>query len=167
MLLEAVQLGFEIAGIGDLVQVGELALEVSEERLDPGLVVRGGGASEVLRDPRAGEEHRGGFRGHLRAVVADGQQHRDAVVGIGHGPGGELVQQRLVQQVLLAVGDQRPGEGDLDLGGGLLGGDHGGQPFPGHHVQDRDRGAAGRAEVREIVDPDRPGTSSAPSGTGA
>jgi hypothetical protein len=35
-----------------------LALEVAEERLDPGLVVRGAGAAEVLGDARPGQERR-------------------------------------------------------------------------------------------------------------
>lgn len=51
---EPVELGFEAAGVGDLVQVGPFAVEVSEERLDPGLVVGGGGPPEVLRDPGVG-----------------------------------------------------------------------------------------------------------------
>jgi hypothetical protein len=57
---------------------------------------------------------------------------------------------------LLAVGDQGAGEGDLDLGGGFLGGDHGGKPVPRYHVQHRDRAALGRGEVGEVVDPDHP-----------
>jgi len=36
------------------------------------------------------------------------------VLGAGDGAAGELVKQRLLQQMLLAVGDQRPGEGNLD-----------------------------------------------------
>ena len=59
VLAQPVQLGLEVAGIGDLLQVRVLALEVTEERLHPGLVVRGGRAPEVLRDPRAGHEHGG------------------------------------------------------------------------------------------------------------
>jgi energy-converting hydrogenase Eha subunit G len=39
-LAQAVQLGFQVARVGDLVQVPEFALEVAEERLDPRLVVR-------------------------------------------------------------------------------------------------------------------------------
>jgi len=35
----------------------------------------------------------------------------------------QLVDQLRVEQVRLAVGDQRVGEGDLDLGGALLSGD--------------------------------------------
>jgi hypothetical protein len=37
---------FQLARVGDLVQVWVLAFEVAEERLDPGLVVRGGGPPE-------------------------------------------------------------------------------------------------------------------------
>jgi hypothetical protein len=35
----SVQLGFELARVADLVEVRELGLDVSEQRLDPGLVV--------------------------------------------------------------------------------------------------------------------------------
>jgi hypothetical protein len=42
-----VQLGFEVAGVGDLVQVRVLALDVPEQRLDPALVVGGAGPAEV------------------------------------------------------------------------------------------------------------------------
>jgi ABC-type antimicrobial peptide transport system permease subunit len=38
-----VQLLFQFARVGDLVQMRVPAFEVAEERLDPGLVVRGGG----------------------------------------------------------------------------------------------------------------------------
>jgi hypothetical protein len=37
-------------------------------------------------------------------------------VTVGHDTAGQLGQQRAVEQVFLAVGDQRPGERDLDLG---------------------------------------------------
>ncbi|OLT31365.1 hypothetical protein BJF82_15405 [Kytococcus sp. CUA-901] len=92
----------------------QLGLEVAEERLDPGLVVGGGRAAEVLSDPGAGHEHRGGLGGHLRPVVGDGQQHRDAVVVVGDHPVGELFQQVALEQVLLSVGDQGTGERELD-----------------------------------------------------
>lgn len=45
------EFGLEFAGIDDLVQVRMLALEVPEERLDPGLIIGRCGAPEVLRDP--------------------------------------------------------------------------------------------------------------------
>jgi hypothetical protein len=54
-----------------------------------------------------------------------------------------------------AAGPARPrshrGEGDLDLGGGLLSRDEGGQPVPGDHVHHRDRHPAGAGEVAEVV----------------
>jgi hypothetical protein len=61
-----------------------------------------------LGDPGAGHEHRGRPRGHLRPV--------------------ELLEQLRLEQVCLAVGDQRVGEGDFDLGAGLFGRDDRGQP---------------------------------------
>ncbi len=48
---------------------------------------------------------------------------------------------------------QRLGEGDLDLGRGLLGRDQGGHPAAGDHVDDRDRDPAGQGEVGEVVAP--------------
>ena len=47
---QPVELAFQLAGVLDLLQVRELPLEVTEERLDPGLVVRRGRPAEVLRD---------------------------------------------------------------------------------------------------------------------
>jgi hypothetical protein len=88
---------------------------LGEERLDPRLAVGGARAAEVPGDARADHEGRGGLGGHLRAVVGDRQQHRQPVVVIRHDPAAQLG-----EQVLLAVGDQRVDEGDLDLGGGLL-----------------------------------------------
>ena len=84
------------------------------------LVVGGGRASEVLGDPGAGHEHRGRLRRHLRAVVADGQQHRDPFVVVWDDPGRELGEQLLVQEVALGVREQGGGERDLHLGAALL-----------------------------------------------
>jgi hypothetical protein len=133
-MLTLLRIDLEFTSVTDLVQVWELALEVAEERLHPGLVVRGGGPAEVLGDAGAGHEHRGGLGGHLRPVVRHRQQHRHPLVVIRDDPVSELVEQRRIEQVLLAVLDQSPGERHLDLRGGLLRGDHGGQPLARHHV---------------------------------
>ncbi len=114
---QPVRLGFELAGVAGLLQVRELALEVPEERLDPGLVVGGAGTAGVLGDPGAGHEGGGGARCHLRAVAGQGQQDREPVVAIGDGAAAQLGEEIVIEQVLLAVGDQRAGEGDLDLRG--------------------------------------------------
>ena len=45
---DAVELSFEVAGVGDLLQVRPLGLDVAEQGLDPGLVGGGVWASEVL-----------------------------------------------------------------------------------------------------------------------
>ena len=50
VLAQPVQLGLEVAGIGDLLQVRVLGLGVAEEGLDPGLVGRGAGTAEALSD---------------------------------------------------------------------------------------------------------------------
>ena len=43
---------------------------------------------------------------------------------------------------------------NLDLGGGLLGGDEGGEPFAGDDVEDGVGDPAGSGEVGYVVDPD-------------
>ena len=53
-----------------------------------------------------------------------------------------------------ALGVEGFGEDDLDLGGGLLGGDEGGEPFAGDDVQDGVGDPAGSGEVGYVVDPD-------------
>ena len=45
-------------------------------------------------------------------------------------------------------------EDDLDLGGGLLGGEVGGEPFAGDDVEDGVGDPAGSGEVGYVVDPD-------------
>src|SRR3954468_18031804 len=44
------ELGAQLAGVADVVQVRPLGLEVAEEALDPGLIRRRPGPPEVLRD---------------------------------------------------------------------------------------------------------------------
>jgi hypothetical protein len=46
-------------------------------------------------------------------------------------------------------------ERDLDLGGGLLGGDDGGDPLSGYQVLDEQRAHSRAGEVCCVVDPDR------------
>ena len=45
-------------------------------------------------------------------------------------------------------------ENDLYLGGGLLGGDEGGEPFAGDDVEDGVGDPAGSGEVGYVIDPD-------------
>src|SRR5665648_70948 len=71
---DPVQLGLELAAVGDPFQVRVLGLDVPEQGFDPGLVVGGGGTAEVLPDPDRGQERRGRLGGHLRPVVTDRQQ---------------------------------------------------------------------------------------------
>ena len=52
------------------------------------------------------------------------------------------------------LGVEGVGEDDLYLGGGLLDGDEGGEPFAGYDVQDGVGDAAGSGEVGDVVDPD-------------
>ena len=72
-----VELGDQIAGVSDLLQVGPLALDVTEEGLDPRLIGRGVRAPEVLGDVDPGQELTRRMGPHLRAVVADREEHRD------------------------------------------------------------------------------------------
>lgn len=124
---------------------------------------RGAGSSELLGDRDPGHEFAGAVRAHLRAVVRHGQQQRQLAgggesfegVGVPAGQGGPefgaAVRVRSLQQALQPQGE---GEGDLDLGGGFLGGHDGGQPLAGHHVEHGHGGAAGAGEMGEVVRPD-------------
>ena len=77
---DAGELGFEHDGIGDVFEVGPLALDVTEEGLDPRLVGRGVGAPVVLGDGEERHERPGVVRGHLGAVVGHGEQDRTGPV---------------------------------------------------------------------------------------
>lgn len=113
VLLSDVEFAAQDRGVIDGVQVGVFAFEVAEERLDPGLVVGGAGAAEVLGDPGDRHELRGLGRAHLRAVVRDRQQHRETVVVVGHLTAGQLASGQVPDNddrlpVLLAVSDNGP-----------------------------------------------------------
>src|SRR6516225_2295697 len=71
---DPVELEVEFARVADLLQVRPFALDVPEQGLYPGLVLRGVRAAELLGVRHPGHELAGGDRAHLRAVVADGQQ---------------------------------------------------------------------------------------------
>src|SRR3979490_3237458 len=70
------QLGPEDFRVTDPVEVWPLGFDVAEQALDPGLVGRGAGPAEVLGDRAHRHERSRVHRGHLRPVVADGEQHR-------------------------------------------------------------------------------------------
>ena len=53
-----------------------------------------------------------------------------------------------------ALGVEGVGEDDLYLGGGLLGGDEGGEPFAGDDVEDGVGDPGGSGEMGDVVDPD-------------
>jgi hypothetical protein len=80
----------------------------------PGLVGGGARAAEVLVDGAQGHELSGRARGHLWAVVAEGQQHRPGRVVHGRVDQAGLAGGDPLQQPL---GLQRVTEHDLDLGG--------------------------------------------------
>jgi hypothetical protein len=64
-------------------QVGPLALDVTEEGLDPRLIGRRMRAAVVLGDRHQRHEGAGGLGFHRRTVVGDGQQDRPSgVVGV-------------------------------------------------------------------------------------
>ena len=77
---DAFEFTVEIDGIVERFEVGVLAFDVAEQRLDPGLVSWRGAPPEVLSDQADGHELSGVTSTHLRAVVADRQQQRDLVV---------------------------------------------------------------------------------------
>src|ERR687891_832586 len=52
----AVEFAFELCGVFDLLQVWPLTLDVPEQGLDPGLVLRRVRAAELLGDRDAGQE---------------------------------------------------------------------------------------------------------------
>jgi hypothetical protein len=81
----AVEFAIKLAGVTDAFQVWPLALDVGEQRLDPGLVGWGRRPPEPLHDRAGCHELAGGVRAHLWAVVAHRQQHRQpAVVEVVH-----------------------------------------------------------------------------------
>src|SRR5215211_6388426 len=137
------ELGAQHPRVPELVEVGPFGLDVAEQRFDPGLVGRGAGTAEVLVDRAQGHELAGRPARHLRAVVAEGQQHR---------PGG-IINGKIHQPVLTGP-DQlgqplalhRLTEHDLDLGGGLLGRDDLGQPLTADQVLDHRRGHPARVK---------------------
>lgn len=63
----------------------------------------------MLGDASAGHEQGGGCGGDLRAVVRDREYHRYPFVVVRHDAVREFVKQRLVEQVLLALGDEGAG----------------------------------------------------------
>lgn len=75
-----------------------------------------------------------------------GDAEVDGAVGV---PGVDQLEQPLPVE--------RVGEPDLDLGGGLLDRDDGGQPLAGDQVLDDEHRHPGRGEVRRVVDPDAVG----------
>ena len=158
VLPSGVEFGAQDAGVGDGVQVRVLGFEVSEERLDPGLVVGGAGPAEVLGDAGDGHERGGLVRTHLRAVVRHREQHRHPVVVVRDLAAGQLFGERgVLEQPAFAVGFQRGDERVLDLHPGLLRGEHGREPVARHHVDHRDRAPALEpGEVGEVVDVDHP-----------
>jgi hypothetical protein len=114
------QLGTQGGGVADGEQVRLFDLEVPVQRLDPGLVGRGAGPAEVLSDGAQREELPRRSGGHLRPVVGDSQQDRAGVVVVGEiDPAVGVASLDGVEEPL---GVQGGGEGELDLGGGLLDG---------------------------------------------
>ena len=145
-----VEFGSQRVGVGDLLEVGPLGLDVAEQRLDPCLVSWGAGPAEAGRDGAHGEELPGGACSHLGAVVAHDQQDRlSGVLAVAGSLG--LASLHGGPQ---ALGVESVAEHDLYLGGGLLGGDKGGEPFAGDDVQDGVGDAARSGEVGDVVDPD-------------
>jgi hypothetical protein len=77
---DTVELSVENGGVGNLLEVRPLALDVPEEAFDPRLIRWCVWSAEALTDGQAGEElaSRGG--GHLGSVVGAGEQDRAAQV---------------------------------------------------------------------------------------
>ena len=100
---DPVEFGFQVPRVADLVQVWVFALDAPEQGLDPGPVVRGARTVDVPPDPDRGHERRRVLGGHRRPVVADRQQDGDLVTVRDHA-GGELGEQGVVEQMVLARG---------------------------------------------------------------
>lgn len=139
------------------------SLDVPEQGLDPCLVLRDAGTAELAGDGHPGEELPGAVGGHLRPVVADRQQQGPVPAGddlgdgllppVGQGPD-QIVGGGRIGAGPQVLGFQRLGEGDLDLGRGLLGRAHSGHPLTRDDIDDRDRRPLRPGEVAEIVGPD-------------
>src|SRR6266568_2608179 len=93
--------------------------------------------------------------------VADGEQDRSGLVIDARVDPCVVVPG--LEQVEQALGGQGVGEGELDLGGGLLSRDDLGEPLAGDQVLDDGHRHPGPGEVGRVVDPDRVGLVLGPS----
>jgi hypothetical protein len=96
LLPDPVELGAEHGGIGDRRQMRSLRLHVAPQRLDVRLVGGDARAAEVLGDRAQRHELPRRVGGHGRAVVADRQQDRHALVVEVEGDEGLGTQQALL-----------------------------------------------------------------------
>jgi hypothetical protein len=145
------QLGSQDGRVGDALEVGVLALEVTVEALDPSLVGRRARPAEVLGDGAQRHELAGRTRRHLGTVVRHRQQDRPALVvdgGVDQAVGSGL------DQAEETFGGQGVGEDDLDLRGGLLRRDNVGDPLAADEVLDDGQAGLGPGEMGGVVDPD-------------
>ena len=157
---DAVQLGVELTGVADLLQVRPLALDVAEQGLDPGLVLRVCGRpncwaiatparnSRVVTDFICGQLSEMASSSGICPSPARPCTWSFSPLAIAARSASVAPLVGLIQQVL---GVQRGEEAGLDLGRGLLRAGEGGQPLAGDHVQDGDRGAPGAGPVGEVV----------------
>ncbi len=136
----------EVGWIVERFEVGVFAFDVAEQRLDPGLVGGCGAPPEVLSDRTKGHELGGVTSTHPRAVVADRQQQWHLVVvgqfavGVIEAGGGLVAEEPFV---LECFGEQYPSSYRVRCRCEMAG-----DPFAGHHIDDR-VGVFGLSAVRE------------------
>ena len=145
------QFGAQGGGVLDGEQVRVFGLEVGVEALDPGLIGRRSGPSEVLGDRAQRHELPGGSRRHLRAVIGHRKQDRPSLVVSAevHEPVGASLDG--LQQ---SLGVECVGESDLDLGGGFLSGDDLGDPLARDQILRLQDSRYGYALPRAYLRPD-------------
>ena len=113
-------------GVGDLLEVGPLGFDVAEQCFEPCLVRRGAGPAEARRYGAEGEEPRV-VPARIWGPLSDhGQQDRPRRCRRLGGRGRLGGPRRGPQAFGVRASVKR-----LDLGGGLLAGDEGGEPFAG------------------------------------
>jgi hypothetical protein len=144
----AVEFAIELGGVADLFRCGHSPLTWLNSDSIHAWSLGVDRAAEALHDRASGHELPRGVRAHLVGCCRS-SQHRQLPVVEGVDvdlPGAQRGQQAGVEQGVEAGLAERGGEGDLNLGGGLLRGDQRGQPPAGHDVDDRHRDAAARVK---------------------
>ena len=115
------ELGAQHGRVADLVQVRPVGLDVAEQALDPGLIGRGAGPAEVLRDRAHGQELAGASREVICGPLSEtaSSTGRAGSSTVGSASRAWCAVDALEQALEL----ERVRERELDLQAGLLGRD--------------------------------------------